>query len=261
MLKMLIKRKGRRTHTEDRHLALVLATTAGILNAMALGAFGFFPSHMSGNTSQLSSEVSNSDMGDVILLSAIIGAFVIGSATSRLLAISGIKNNIRTIFSLILLMEGVLLILTSLFEIMFFSLQNNHEIIVFLSFLMGIHNSTSTQLSNGRVRSTHITGTLTDAGISLSDVIATLLRRDPSKQIKAQRSQFITHSVTIMSFLIGGITGLLLYKQFGFNSMTAVGIFIVVISIGSITTTIWRAKRRAVSSACYGWFGRRTRRV
>lgn len=43
MLNMLIKRKGGRTHTEDRHLALLLATTAGILNAMALGAFGFFP--------------------------------------------------------------------------------------------------------------------------------------------------------------------------------------------------------------------------
>lgn len=244
MLKMLIKRKGQRTHTEDRNLALVLATTAGILNAMALGAFGFFPSHMSGNTSRLSSEVSNTDLSDVLFLSSIIGAFVIGSTTSRLIAISGIKNNIRTIFSIILLFEGVMLILTSLFETLFYSMKNNSEIIVFLSFLMGIHNSTSTQLSNGRVRSTHITGTLTDAGISLGSVIATLLRRDPSKQVKAQRSQFITHSVTIMSFVIGGITGLLLYKQFGFNSMTAVGIFIVVIAISSITTTIWRAKRK-----------------
>jgi uncharacterized membrane protein YoaK (UPF0700 family) len=241
MLNMLIKRKGGRTHTEDRHLALLLATTAGILNAIA---FGFFPSHMSGNTSQLSSEVSNTDLSDVLFLSAIIGAFVIGAMLSRLIAIGGIKNNIRTIFSIILLIEGVMLILTSLFEILFFSSKNNHEIIVFLSFLMGIHNSTSTQLSNGRVRSTHITGTLTDAGIALGAVIATLMRRDPSKQIKAQRSQFITHAVTIMSFLIGGISGLLLYKQFGFNSMAAVGGFIVLIAVGGILATLLRANRR-----------------
>ncbi|CCF11743.1 hypothetical protein PANA5342_pPANA10010 (plasmid) [Pantoea ananatis LMG 5342] len=39
---MLIKKKKIRSHTEDRYLALALATTAGILNAMALGAFGFF---------------------------------------------------------------------------------------------------------------------------------------------------------------------------------------------------------------------------
>ncbi|HGG8829079.1 TPA: DUF1275 family protein, partial [Enterobacter kobei] len=53
---MLIKLKKERTHQEDRRLALWLATSAGLLNAIALGAFGFFPSHMTGNTSQLSSE-------------------------------------------------------------------------------------------------------------------------------------------------------------------------------------------------------------
>jgi len=59
---VLIKKKKVRSHTEDRLLALVLATTAGILNAMALGAFGFFPSHMTGNTSQISTEVTTSDL-------------------------------------------------------------------------------------------------------------------------------------------------------------------------------------------------------
>ena len=44
---MLIKMKRERSHKEDRYLAVWLATAAGLLNAMALGAFGFFPSHMS----------------------------------------------------------------------------------------------------------------------------------------------------------------------------------------------------------------------
>jgi len=244
MLSMLIRRKGRRTHTDDRNLALVLATTAGILNAMALGAFGIFPSHMSGNTSQLSSEVSNTDLSDVLFLAAMIGAFVIGSVTSRLLAISGLKNNIRTIYSIILLLEGILLVLVSLFETYYYSYGNSHEIIIFLGFLMGVHNSTSTQLSSGRVRSTHITGTLTDIGIALASVMASLLRRDPSKQVKVQRSQLITHLVTLSSFLIGGIAGLLLFKQFGYNSMVAVGIFLVLVAIGSITLTIMISRRR-----------------
>ncbi|CAM3449241.1 DUF1275 family protein [Rouxiella silvae] len=244
MLSMLIRRKGRRTHTDDRNLALVLATTAGILNAMALGAFGIFPSHMSGNTSQLSSEVSNTDLSDVLFLAAMIGAFVIGSVTSRLIAISGLKNNIRTIYSIILLLEGILLVFISLFETYYYSYGNSHEIIIFLGFLMGVHNSTSTQLSSGRVRSTHITGTLTDIGIAFASVLASLLRRDPSKQVKVQRSQLITHLVTLSSFLIGGIAGLLLFKQFGFNSMVAVGIFLVLVAIGSITLTIMISRRR-----------------
>jgi len=125
MLDMMIKRKRERRHTEDRYLALVLATSAGLLNAMALGAFGIFPSHMSGNTSQLSSEVSSVDIRDMTFLLAMIVAFVIGCISARLLVIVGIRNNIRTIFSLILLMEGMLLMAMAAFELLYYSSANN----------------------------------------------------------------------------------------------------------------------------------------
>ncbi|MEN5015195.1 YoaK family protein [Erwinia sp. Eh17-17] len=243
MLNMMIKRKAERRHTEDRYLALFLATSAGLLNAMALGAFGIFPSHMSGNASQLSTEVYRVDIRDLIFLLSILAAFVIGCVSARLLVIVGIRNAIRTIFSLILLIEGVLLIGLSAYEILFFSTQNNREAIVFLGFLMGIHNATSTQLSNGRVRSTHITGTLTDAGIALGSLLATLFRHDPSKQVKVQRKQFITHLITIFSFLLGGVAGLMLFNQFGFGSMAAVGGFMMLIASGSIILAVQRAKR------------------
>lgn len=238
MLDMMIKRKRERRHTEDRYLALVLATSAGLLNAMALGAFGIFPSHMSGNTSQLSSEVSSVDIRDMTFLLAMIVAFVIGCISARLLVIVGIRNNIRTIFSLILLMEGMLLMAMAAFELLYYSSANNREALVFLGFLMGIHNATSMQLSNGRVRSTHITGTLTDAGIALGSLLAVLFRHDPSKQVTAQRKQFITHLVTLFSFLTGGIAGLLLFNQFGFGSMIAVGAFLAIIAIGAVVLTV-----------------------
>nr|WP_314420328.1 YoaK family protein [uncultured Erwinia sp.] len=248
MLQMLIKRKKGRTHNEDRNLALLLATTAGILNAMALGAFGIFPSHMSGNTSQISSEVSNSDLGDLSFLAAIIIAFVVGSMASRMLVISGIRNNIRTIFSIILLLEGIALAMMSLFEKFYYSHANNREVIVFLGFLMGLHNSTSTQLSNGRVRSTHITGTLTDAGIALGSLLCVSLRRDPSRDLRGHSSQLFTHLVTIVSFLGGGICGLLLFQLFGFNSMIAMGIFLTLVAVLSISATVYQVRRRALST-------------
>lgn len=238
MLRMMIKRKCERTHAEDRYLALVLATSAGLLNAMALGAFGIFPSHMTGNTSQLSSEVSSVDFRDLKFLLAIITAFVIGCVASRLTGLWGIKKNIRTIFSIILLTEGIMLMVLSAFETFFYATRNNREVIVFLGFLMGIHNATSTQLSNGRVRSTHVTGTLTDAGIALGSVLSALLQRDRSQPMAPQCQQFVTHLVTITSFLTGGIAGLLLFNQFGFSSMIAVGGFLVMIAISSIVVTV-----------------------
>ncbi|WP_312239596.1 YoaK family protein [Pantoea sp.] len=241
---MLIKKKKIRTHTEDRYLALALATTAGVLNAMAFGAFGFFPSHMSGNASQFSTEVSSSDLHDLQLLAVLIVAFIIGSMTSRLVVAAGLKRNIRTIFCLILLVEGAALTLTSTFEKMFYSKDNNGEILVMLGFLMGIHNSTSTQLSNGRIRSTHVTGTLTDAGIALGSFLHASFSRSEAADKFTHRKVLYTHLTTIFSFLTGCIAGFLLYKTFAFNAMIGLGLILVVIALWGVMATLRTAGRR-----------------
>jgi len=240
---LLIKLKKERTHQEDRRLALWLATSAGLLNAIALGAFGFFPSHMTGNTSQFSSEVSSTDLNDIIFFATIILSFVTGAIIARIIVLWGIMHNVRLIFCQVLFIEGLLLAGVSLHEIYFHTFTTNREIIVFLCGLMGIHNSTSTQLSGGRVRSTHITGTLTDAGISLASVVVAMLRRDYSKDTAAQRSQLTTHLTTLFSFITGGIAGLVLFRWFGFTAMLALGIMLVFVAAFSIITTSLRVRK------------------
>ncbi len=240
---MLIKHKRARTHTEDRHLALWLATSAGLLNAMVLSAFGIFPSHMTGNVSQLSSEISYSDINHLQFFAYLILCFVGGATLARLAVIVGLRNNSRTIYCLVLLFEGVVLTLTALYELYFHAPGSNWQVISLLAFLMGVHNATSTQLSNGRVRSTHVTGTLTDAGISLGSVLAAVLRRDPSKDIGSLSSQFNTHLITITSFLGGGVMGLLLFRYFDFRAMAGVGVVLMTIAVVTIVATVVRVKK------------------
>jgi len=240
---LLIKLKKERTHQEDRRLALWLATSAGLLNAIALGAFGFFPSHMTGNTSQFSSEVSSTDLNDIIFFATIILSFVTGAIIARIIVLWGIMHNVRLIFCQVLFIEGLLLAGVSLYEMFFHTFTTNREIIVFLCGLMGIHNSTSTQLSGGRVRSTHITGTLTDAGISLASVVVAMLRRDYSKDTAAQRSQLKTHLTTLFSFITGGIAGLILFRWFGFHAMLALGLMLVLVATFSIINTSLRVRK------------------
>lgn len=241
---MLIKKKCVRSHTEDRYLALVLATTAGVLNAMALGAFGFFPSHMSGNTSTISSEVSSADLHDLFFLCVLLAAFVGGALVARICVLIGQQQKIRTIYCLILLAEGVVLTLTSLFELKFYSAANNREVLILLGFLMGLHNANSTQLSNGRVRSTHITGTVTDAGIALGSIIVAWLTRDSSAERQTHQKVLHTHLTTLFSFLGGCIAGLLLFQQFGFNAMVVLGISLAIIALSAIVVTLFTARRR-----------------
>ena len=238
---MLIKKKKARSHTEDRYLALVLATAAGILNAMALGAFGFLPSHMSGNVSQMPSEVASADTYGFLFLATLLLAFVMGGMLARIAVIAGQK--LRTIFCLILLAEGVALTAVSLFEILLYSTHFNSEVLIMLGFLMGVHNSTSTQLSNGRVRSTHVTGTLTDAGIALGSFLSSFVSRDGALERRFFQKQLHTHLTTIFSFLSGCIVGLVLFDLFGFKAMLALGAFLIVVAASAIVITVRTASK------------------
>jgi len=238
---LLIKKKKARSHTEDRCLALVLATAAGILNAMALGAFGFLPSHMSGNASQMSTEVASSNAHGFLFLAALLLAFVIGSTLARVAVVVGQK--LRTIFCLILMAEGMALTAVSVFELLFYSTRFNAEVLVALGFLMGVHNSTSTQLSNGRVRSTHVTGTLTDAGIALGSFLSSLVSRAEATDRRSCRKQLYTHLTTILSFLTGCIVGLVLFDVFGFKAMLALGGVLIVVPLSAIVITVRTATK------------------
>ncbi|WP_252106393.1 MULTISPECIES: YoaK family protein [unclassified Halomonas] len=241
---MLIKKKKVRSHTEDRYLALVLATAAGILNAMALGAFGFLPSHMSGNVSQISDEVASADTHGFLFLATLLVAFVMGGMLARIVVVLG--QRIRTIFCLILLVEGAALAAVSLFEILMYSPRFNSEVLLALGFLMGVHNATSTQLSNGRVRATHVTGTLTDAGIALGSFISSRFSQDTALDRRFSRKQLYTHLTTIFSFLSGCIAGLLLFDLFDFKAMLALGLFLVVVAASAIVMTVRTASRLMV---------------
>jgi uncharacterized membrane protein YoaK (UPF0700 family) len=243
---MLISRNRYRSHREDRLLALALATTAGLLNALAFGAFGFFPSHMTGNTSKISAEVGLTHFNDMVFLTSLIIAFVIGATLSRLLVGFGLRRNVRTIFCLLLMAEGLLLLGIAMFELFWFTENNNREILISLGLLMGLHNSTSTQISRGRVRSTHITGTLTDTGIALGALMCASLSQTPTSERQALLSVLVTHLVTIGSFLTGCMAGYLLFTRAGFYAMAALGLFIALIAASNIIRILRFVHRRAI---------------
>ncbi|VTP67585.1 Predicted membrane protein [Leclercia adecarboxylata] len=240
---MLIKLKKERTHQEDRRLALWLATSAGLLNAIALGAFGFFPSHMTGNTSQFSSEVSSTDLNDIIFFATIILAFVTGQSLHGLLFYGALFIMSGSFFVRFCLLKGYYWPVCPCMKCFFIPSPPTVKLLFFSAAWMGIHNSTSTQLSGGRVRSTHITGTLTDAGISLASVVVAMLRRDYSKDTAGQKNQLITHLTTLFSFITGGIAGLILFRWFGFNAMLALGVILVLVAAFSIVSTSLRVRK------------------
>nr|WP_290830566.1 YoaK family protein [Halomonas sp.] len=115
--------------------------------------------------------------------------------------------------------------------------------LIILDFLRGGHNSTSTQRSNGRVRSTHVTGTLTDAGIALGSFLSSLVARKQGDDRRSSRKQLYTHLTTIISFLTGCLAGLVLFDLFGFKAMLALGAILIVVPLIAIAITLRTANK------------------
>lgn len=88
-----------------------------------------------------------------------------------------------------------------------------------LSFLMGLQNAVVTRISNARVRTTHITGMVTDIGSELGNLVDLAWHRRSQRENDEasdyDEGRLWLHGFTVISFVGGGGFGVLAYKKFG----------------------------------------------
>lgn len=211
---MLVRQGDARDSGLDRHLAYTLAAVAGGLNAAAFHAVGFFSANMTGNVSALSSLIALGDWGRGLGYLGIVITFIFGAFVSTLVVGAGLRRGISTIYARVILGEAAMLVLLGFLECRLDRASGVPILIFGLSFLMGLQNAIVTDISDARVRTTHVSGMSTDIGIGLAKMIDTGRGwSDP-----AERRRLITklhlHGGTVCSFL-GGVLGVLIYRLCG----------------------------------------------
>ncbi|MGH8156987.1 MAG: YoaK family protein [Rhodanobacter sp.] len=212
---MLITQGTARSEATDRRLACILAAIAGALNASAFQAVGFFAANMTGNVSALSDRMALGQwlIGGFYL--SIVLTFVFGAAVSTLLVNGGRRRNIRSIYALTVLAEGLLMgLLGVLVQGLPITLRAPF-LILGLAFLMGLQNAIVTTISGARVRTTHVSGMATDIGIELMMLLDMARGVEPSAERNSYRSKLRLHVQTVLAFLAGGMCGVLLYQSIG----------------------------------------------
>ena len=87
---------------------------------------------------------------------------------------------------------------------------------------MGLQNAVVTRIFHAQVRTTHVTGMVTDIGIELGNLLDLAVtgrawRRLDSRDGEAEYSagKLLPHGVTVLSFLGGGVFGVLAYRRLG----------------------------------------------
>jgi uncharacterized membrane protein YoaK (UPF0700 family) len=223
-----------RTATANLHLGVMLAFVAGALNAGGFLAIGQYTSHMTGIVSSAADNLVLGNIGLTVAAGLSLFSFMAGAAATSWLVNYARRSSSKNIYSAPLRTEATLLLA---FGIVGATLPV-HEIAsislaaILLCFTMGLQNALVTKISNAEIRTTHITGLVTDIGIEIGKLIYWNRDRDVSSHmVLANRTRLRVHSALALSFFIGGVMGAFGFKHAGFSFTILLALPLVAMSL------------------------------
>ncbi|KVN09174.1 hypothetical protein WT09_28060 [Burkholderia stagnalis] len=238
-----------RSASANRQLGFSLACVAGATNAGGFLAVKQYTSHMSGIVSAIADQTA---LGDIRLVLAGVGSlasFLVGAACSAVLVNWGRRRRLQSQYVLPLLVEAALLLLfgllgshLALWEAFFVPVT-----VILLCFIMGLQNAMITKLSGAEIRTTHMTGIVTDLGIELGKLFywnRSKVTADAHAVI-ANRAKLRIHGTMLASFFVGGLIGAVGFKHAGYVSTVPLAGALVTLAIVPVVDDMlsWRYRR------------------
>jgi uncharacterized membrane protein YoaK (UPF0700 family) len=236
-----------RAPSTNQALGLLLAFNAGAVNAGGFLVLHLYTSHMTGFASQLADGAA---LGDPRLLLNAMGAllaFLTGAATTAVLVNWGRQHRIHGVYALPLLLEATLMFPFGLMGAITLTWTTPFAVpltVLLLSFIMGLQNAVASKTSGGSIRTTHMTGNITDLGMELGKM---LYWNRKSKELKIR----VTHNRNRMRlcggligmFVLGGVVGALGFKYVGFICVVPLAALLMALSLPPLHRDLIRFRR------------------
>ncbi len=225
-----------RSAQTDLWLGCTLAAIAGATNAGGFLAVGEYTSHMTGIVSAVADNLVLGDLEIALAGVAFMLAFVSGSMTTAWMVNWSLRRQLRSAFARPLVVEAGLLLIFGIFgaAINLFAALFVPLTVLVLCFIMGLQNAVITKVSNAVIRTTHVTGLLTDLGIELGKLLYYNYAPAPRKVV-ANRHKLRIHGLLIASFFGGALIGAYGFKTYGYVSTVPLALLLILLVWGPIT--------------------------
>jgi uncharacterized membrane protein YoaK (UPF0700 family) len=225
---------SKRSSETNYRLGAILAFVAGAINAGGFFAVGQYTSHMSGIISGIADDLA---LGHVVLVLAggsLIISFILGAATTALLINWGQRQKLHSQYALPLLLESFLLLMFGLLgtNIEKYITYGVPATVLLLCYIMGLQNAIITKISKSEIRTTHMTGMVTDLGIELGKIIFWNRSEEANRihYVKGNPKKIRTLTTIVFMFFFGGLIGALSFKDFGFISVAPLALILTSIA-------------------------------
>ena len=216
------------------YLGCIMALIAGAINAGGFLAVKRYTSHMTGIISGMADDFILSDFKVVLIGFAALLCFIAGATTTSLFINWTRRRKLHSEYAFSLALEAVLLLF---FGLLGANLNVLVEIFVpttvlLLCFIMGLQNAIMTKVSRAEIRTTHMTGVVTDIGIELGRLFYWNNNKHIAveENVRANRQKLKALTMIFINFLIGGVLGALSFKHFGYFTTVPIAIFLVVLA-------------------------------
>lgn len=210
---------------------MLLSAVAGCVNAVAVGSAYHAVTHMSGTVFAVSAELAHGSRDVAMRAAAVVVSFFVGATLSGALIRQQTLHAGRR-YGVALIIEGVLL--TGAWV----GVRANHvsgEVLAAMA--CGLQNALATSYSGAILRTTHMTGIVTDLGIAIGHWLA----REPMEWFRVR-----LHLVLLLGFTSGGAMG-----AFGFSLLGANTLLIPAVTVfcAGLAYTIQRQLQRRAHAA------------
>jgi uncharacterized membrane protein YoaK (UPF0700 family) len=162
-------------------------------------------------------------------------AFIAGAMTTAVSVNWARRRELGSLYAAPLVIEALLLLV--------FGAAANHLrphfafftpfAILLLCFLMGLQNAVITKVSRAEIRTTHVTGLVTDIGIELGRLIY-VNRSVHRPKVLADRERLGVHLLLLAAFVGGGVIGALGFKTAGPYAAIPLAVLLLVIALRPI---------------------------
>jgi len=96
---------------------------------------------------------------------------------------------------------------------------------------MGLQNAVVTKLSNNVIRTTHLTGTVTDLGIELGKLLYWNRCPDVPEPVRADRDRLKVLLGLLAAYAVGGVAGAYGFNHLGYASTVPLALLLALVAM------------------------------
>jgi uncharacterized membrane protein YoaK (UPF0700 family) len=189
-------------------------------------------------TGMVSSMADNLVLGSYDLVLAALGAlvsFLLGAACTAVMVNFVRRRRLYSEYALPLLVEAMLLLGFGVLGARLAAIEGLFVpfTVMLLCFIMGLQNAVITKISHAEIRTTHMTGIVTDIGIELGKLFYWNADGGALPKVEANRQRLKLLAGLLLSFLIGGVAGAVGFRQVGYLSTVPLAALLCALAIVS----------------------------